>query len=127
MGNCAEPLTDELVLATKQFNNQDWFDCHETLEDLWMGETGETRELYQGILQVAVALYHWKNRNFNGAISLLQSGQDHLSRVLPVCQQVDVAGLMVSAGNVRVALVSLGRDRMAELESTLIPRVQFVP
>jgi hypothetical protein len=91
-----------------------------------MGETGEARELYQGILQISVALHHWKNLNFGGAMSLLKSGADHLSRVQLVCQQMDVAGLMASANKVRESLGHLGKERMAELESSLIPRLQLV-
>jgi predicted metal-dependent hydrolase len=126
MGNCTEPPREELLLAVRQFNNRDWFECHETLEDLWMGETGEARDLYQGVLQVSVALYHWKNLNFGGAMSLLQSGVDHLSRVQPVCQQVDVLAFMTSANKARESLALLGKDRMTELESSLIPRLQLV-
>jgi len=127
MANCAEPPPDELLLAVRQFNNRDWFECHETLEDLWMGETGEVRKLYQGILHVSVALHHWKNRNFGGTISLLRSGVNHLSHVQPVCQQVDVLTFMVSANKVLESLARLGKDRMAELESSLIPHLQLVP
>jgi hypothetical protein len=127
MTNCAEPPPDELLLAVRQFNNRDWFECHETLEDLWMGETGEVRKFYEGILHVSVALHHWKNRNFGGTISLLRSGVDHLSHVQPVCQQVDVLTFMVSANTVLESLARLGKDRMAELEFSLIPRLQLVP
>jgi hypothetical protein len=40
---------------------------------------------------------------------------------------VDVAGFMTAANRVRDALAGLGKDRMAELEPSLIPRLQMVP
>jgi uncharacterized protein len=126
MGHCKKKSPEELILAIKQFNDRKWFECHETLEDIWLTADGETRDLYQGILQVAVALHHWSKGNFGGAMSLLKTGVDHLSQVSPVCQQVDVAGLIHSADAIREALGRLGRDRMGELEATLIPRLQRV-
>jgi len=126
MQNCPELPPDELLLAIRQFNNSDWFECHETLEGLWMGEHGVMRSFYQGILQISVALHHWRNGNFAGTMSLLKSGVDHLSNTHPVCMQVDVAGFIVQANKTREALAGLGKDRMAELEPSLIPRLRIV-
>ena len=127
MQNCPELPPDELLLAIRQFNSSDWFECHETLEELWMGEHGEMRSFYQGILQISVALHHWRNGNFEGTVGLLKSGVDHLSNVHPVCMQVDVAGLADQADRMRDALAGLGKDAMAELEPSLIPRLQIIP
>ena len=126
MPNCLELASEELLLAISQFNNSDWFECHETLEELWMGEHGELRSFYQGVLQISVALHHWRNGNFAGAMSLLESGVDHLSNVQPVCRRVDVAGFIVQANRTREALAGLGKDRMTELEPSLIPRLSIV-
>ena len=126
MPNCLELAAEELLLAISQFNNSDWFECHETLEGLWMGEQGEMRSFYQGVLQISVAMHHWTNGNFTGAMSLLKSGIDHLSNVRPVCRQVDVAGFVAEANKTRNALAGLGKERMTELESSSIPRLQII-
>jgi len=114
------------MAAISQFNNQDWFECHETLEELWSGETGEKRELYQGILQIAVALHHWKSRNFGGAMSLFTSGMNHLGRVRPLSQLVDVTRLIADACRMQMELGNLGEERMTEIEPGLIPRLHIV-
>ena len=54
----------------KLFNKKKFFEAHEELEDAWRDETGEIRNLYQGILQVAVAYLHVTRRNFNGAVKV---------------------------------------------------------
>src|SRR5262249_20822635 len=51
-GDSAPPA--ELVRAVEQFNRGEFFECHETLEALWMAEAEPLRRLYQGILQVGV-------------------------------------------------------------------------
>jgi predicted metal-dependent hydrolase len=123
---CEESPPRQLLLAVRQFNSRDWYECHETLEDLWIGEEGEVREFYQGILQVAVALHHWKNGNFGGAISLLNGGLTYLSHVSAVCQWVDVADVIAAVGRVREALEQLGKENMAALDQSLIPVLRIV-
>lgn len=127
MGSCDQSPPGALLRAMGEFNRGDWFECHETLEDLWVGEEGETRDLYQGILQVAVALHHWRNGNFGGAISLLKGGAGYLARTQPVCQRIQVAEFIQAADRVREALELLGPDRMKELDPALIPGLRLAP
>ncbi len=124
--NCDDVPPKELLRAADEFNRGDWFECHETLEELWAEEKGEMRDFYQGILQVAVALHHWKNGNFKGALLLLEEGAKRLRRVRPVCQGVDVGGLVAATDRLREALTDLGAENMAELDPELIPRLRLI-
>ncbi len=90
---CSDLPPAELLQGIDQFNAGDWFACHETLEELWAGEQGDARHLYQGILQVAVALHLWREGNFRGAMVLLGSAEELLRCVETVCQGVYVAAL----------------------------------
>lgn len=49
---------------------RDYYECHEVMEEYWMnqGKNG----LLQALLQVAVGLHHFRNRNINGAIKLFE-------------------------------------------------------
>ena len=123
MENCRHSPPEELLRAIAQFNRGDWFECHDTLEELWVGAKGELRDFYQGVLQIAVALHHWRNGNLKGARILLQSGGDCLRRVPQFCLGVDVAGLVADAGGVLAALNELGEGRMSELPTELIPSI----
>jgi hypothetical protein len=123
---CDEAPPQQLLQAIDQFNRQEWFACHETLEELWVGEQGEIRNFYQGVIQVAAALHHWGNGNFGGAISLLKGGTELLSRVAGSCQQVDVAGLIADSRHTLAALEGLGRMRMGELQEEAFPRMRLV-
>ncbi|QWV96477.1 DUF309 domain-containing protein [Geomonas nitrogeniifigens] len=121
---CQSAAPPELQQAIDEFNAGEWFECHETLEELWVGEKGELRDFYQGLLQVAVALYHWRNGNFKGAEGLLQRGSGLLRRVSERCLGVDVAALVAESGVLREALLGLGEERMAELDPALIPKLR---
>ena len=73
----AEPvLTDEELAAFQhgvaQFNDGLYFECHDTLEDLWTGLRNPSRDFFQGLIQVSVAFYHLSNGNLAGADSMLR-------------------------------------------------------
>ncbi|WP_085811798.1 DUF309 domain-containing protein [Geoanaerobacter pelophilus] len=116
----------ELVKAVEEFNRGEWFECHETLEELWVGEKGELRDFYQGVLQIAVALHHWRNGNFKGALILLQGGGECLRRVSSVCLKLDVAQLQKDAARFLDELSALGEERMAEVDPGLVPRLHLL-
>jgi predicted metal-dependent hydrolase len=72
----AEPELDPeeraaLALGTRQFNEGYFFECHDTLEEMWMGLRGPSRDFFQGLIQVAVAFYHLTGGNRAGAESML--------------------------------------------------------
>jgi uncharacterized protein len=62
------------------FNAQRFYDCHEALEALWNRQQEPEKQFTQGIIQIAVGLYHWGRGNFAGAGKLIPRG---LSRVKP--------------------------------------------
>ena len=126
MLKCDEAPPGQFLLAVRQFNSREWYECHETIEDLWLGETGEMRDFLQGTLQISVALLHWRNGNLGGAVSLLASGINYLKRVPDVCLWVDVPALIADSERVWTALEKLGKDRMESLESALIPQIKTV-
>ncbi|KAA0234343.1 DUF309 domain-containing protein [bacterium] len=68
-----------LELATAQFNEGLFFECHETLEDVWRHEPGPLGELYKGIIQVAAAFVHRGRGKVKGAESLFASALAYLA------------------------------------------------
>ncbi|MBT1074101.1 DUF309 domain-containing protein [Geobacter grbiciae] len=123
---CEGSPSGQLLLGIRQFNREEWFECHETLEALWLKERGDVRNFYQGIIQIAIALHHWRNGNLGGSLSLLAGGRGYLLRVPEVCLWVDVAGLIAQADRVISALERLGKEKMGELDPVLIPRLKTV-
>lgn len=125
--SCNDSPSAQLLQGIREFNTRKWFECHETVEDLWIGSEGEIRDFYQGIIQVAVALHHWRNGNLGGAISLLSGGAGYLRKVSGRCQWVDVAALIADADGMREALGRLGNEQMATLDPTMLPTIRTIP
>jgi uncharacterized protein len=122
---CGDPPPGLLVRGIHEFNAREFFDCHETLEELWRAEEGLIRYLYQGILHIGVGYYHLGRGNHHGAITKLGTGADLLEFYAPRCQGVEVAPLIAAARRGRERLVELGPARMAEFADSLIPRIEL--
>lgn len=122
---CDSPPPPELLRGIEQFNRQEYFEQHETLEAIWIAEEGDVRYLYQGILQVGVAFYHLRRGNWVGACKLLDNGMRYLRAFLPACLGVDVAALVQDAEHCRQRLAELGPERARELTPDQWPRVPF--
>jgi predicted metal-dependent hydrolase len=80
--------------AIAQFNSGDYYACHDTLESIWNDAWQSDRAFYQGILQIAVGLYHLKSQNWHGAAILLGEGTSRLPAYLPDYQSIDVETLL---------------------------------
>lgn len=63
-----------LLKGIEQFNQGLFFECHETLEEIWLEEHGKDREFYQGIIQIAAGYFKWEQGVLIGAIKLWRSG-----------------------------------------------------
>jgi len=85
-----------LIEGVALFNHHRFFECHEVLEQLWRQTSGQPRDFYNGLIQAAVACYHWSRGNLAGAHSLSRSSTRHLMRYSPECLGVDVAGFLGS-------------------------------
>ena len=87
---------DHLREGIDLFNRERFFECHEMLEEAWLGASGEQRTFLQGLIQIAVAFYHLRRENLVGAGRLLTAGMEKLSAFAPERDAVDVAALLAA-------------------------------
>jgi predicted metal-dependent hydrolase len=78
----------------EQFNQRQFYACHDTLEALWMEASQPAQTFYQGILQIAVGCYHLGNHNWRGAVILLGEGIAKLRNYEPDYHEIDVTSLI---------------------------------
>lgn len=85
---------------------RDYFECHELLEEHWKQEADPAlRDVWHGLIQVAVALYHERRGNRAGALKMMGMALRRLAHA-----DMRLAGLEKDR-----LLVQL-RERIAELE-----------
>jgi predicted metal-dependent hydrolase len=76
------------------FNAQQFFEAHEVWEEVWKEDRSPTRRFYQGLIQVAVCLYHFSRGNTRGARKLYHSSRAYLQAFRPKFMGLDVAALL---------------------------------
>jgi len=114
----------EFEKGLAEFNRGCFFECHDTLEELWSGIRGPSREFFQGLIQVSVGFYHLGNDNRGGALTMLRRGLARLARYPD-----DYAGFELGAlrGDVQgwVARIEGGAGFPETLDA--LPKYQWAP
>lgn len=108
----------EFFQAIAQFNQGEYYACHDTLEALWMEAMEPERTLYQGLLQIAVAGYHLGNGNQRGAVLLLGEGLSRLRRCPELPPAWNFAALIQQG---QVLLATLQAQQKPQFNLQLLP------
>ena len=98
----------QLERGVAQFNERHFYECHDTLEELWSGLRGGARDLVQGLIQVAVGFYHLGNGNRTGAVRLFDRGLERLARHPDAYARLDLASLREAVARWREAAAGDG-------------------
>ena len=72
--DCPGRVPKELHAAVEQFNAGLFWECHETLEDVWRRTPYPLRFFYHAIIKLAVGLYHASRHNQRGSRKKLFDG-----------------------------------------------------
>jgi predicted metal-dependent hydrolase len=110
------------------FNDRDFFEAHEVWESLWLECAGPERRFYQGLIQAAVALYHFGNGNLRGATKLYNSSRAYLEKFGSAYLGFDIEAFwrqmeLCFAG----VLADPNPDRRVPLQEELIPTIVLSP
>ena len=122
---CLEPLSAHAIKGLELFNEGEYYDCHEELEHAWNEDKGAARELYRGVLQVAVAYLQIERGNYNGAVKMLMRVKQWLDPLPNTCRGIDIQKLRTDADAVYQQLKELGRDRLDEFDQSSFQPVSY--
>jgi len=123
--DCSAPLHPQAVEGMHLFNAGEYFEAHEALEIAWNEEKGKVRDLYRGILQIAVVYLHIRRGNYNGAIKVYDRSQKWMKDWPAVCRGIQVEALRRDAEAVMQEVLRLGADRIGEFDFTLLKPVSW--
>ncbi len=123
---CQAGLDPDVIEGLELYNAREFFECHEVLENVWRVEKGPIRELYRGILQVAVGYYHIQRGNYIGAQKMFKRCRRWLDPFPDICQGINLAGLRRDFQAVEDAIVRLGPARIGSFDTTLFKPVEYI-
>ena len=107
------------------FNQRRYFEAHEELEVAWRAEACIVRELYRGILQVAVAFHHLLRGNYIGASKMLFRAQRWLAPFPAFCLGIELARFCQDVKNVEAEVLRLGPDHINEFDPQRLPTIRY--
>ena len=116
--------------AVTLFNQRQFFECHEMLEDLWRPlPHGAEKQFLQGVLQVGVGFHHLLNNNYMGAKNLLQAGIERLETVesqKDYIPPIELPPLLSTCREALQTVLTLKAERLGEFPDHLIPSIRFL-
>lgn len=112
-------MTEQLWRGIQQFNQQEFYACHDTLEELWMEAVEQKKQFYQGILQISVACYHLNNLNWRGAVILLGEGIRRLDDYQPIYEDIQVTELISQSYELLETLQKTGTEGISDVVKSL--------
>ncbi len=107
------------------FNEGDYFEAHEVLEDLWVIEVEPLKTYYKGLIQVAVAICHWERGNASGARKLYHSGMRYLEPYPDHYEGLSLDALRLKMRNLFTPLLESTGTKLPLLDRDLIPVLEF--
>ena len=87
----------ELRRAIEQFNAGEFWECHETLEDVWRETPYPFRLFYHAVIKTAVGFHHLSAHNRHGARVKLRDGVELLELFQPEWMGVRTDLLLIAA------------------------------
>lgn len=123
--DCHDTLHPKAIEGLELFNSGHYFEAHEALEAAWKDETGPVRDLYRGILQVAVVYLHVTRCNYPGAIKVYHRSQRWLNLWSETCRGVSVGLLRQNLETVIQEVRALGPDNLEAFDLTLLKPVNY--
>jgi len=122
---CDSPLHPQAAEGLRLFNAGEYFEAHEALEVAWLEEQGKVRELYRGILQIAVVYLHATRRNYNGVIKVYGRSQKWLKDWPELCRGIDVRQMQKDAASVVKEIERLGIQNISQFDNSLLKPVHW--
>lgn len=116
--------------AIRQFNSWRFYDCHETLEDIWRevgakSSESQLADFYQGIIKAAAGYHHLLRDNYEGTLKVLGDTFRLLSPYRPHTLGVDIDALLAAIQTTLDRVQELGPGRLREYDRSLIPTINW--
>jgi uncharacterized protein len=111
------------------FNEHEFFEAHEVWEDIWHMAFGTKFEFYQGMIQCAVALEHYRRSNPRGVVSLFESYNRHFKDVPKVFMGLNVEDFLSQMKKTLWPVISsnpLPQKGEIELDATSVPVIGLI-
>ncbi len=123
------PYPEKYLEGIRLFNEEEFFECHDELEELWSETLGEEKKFLQGLIQASVALFHFGNENLGGARKLCVSSLEKLEPYGERYMGIELGRFLADfrACFAELLAASGSYPQGVVLRDELVPRLEFDP
>ncbi|MFX0560222.1 DUF309 domain-containing protein [Tepidibacillus infernus] len=114
---------EEYYQFFKKFNEGEYYECHDLLEEIWMID--KQNKFLQGLLQVAVAIYHFQTGNISGSRLLFHSAYKYLQPYRPKYWDLDLEPVIAYIEKALTYLPEEKRITIEEVKKINFPLVKL--
>ncbi|MBI3309138.1 MAG: DUF309 domain-containing protein [Candidatus Melainabacteria bacterium] len=115
---------NRFIDGLRLFNDGKYHESHDVLEDLWSETRGEYRELYQGIIKIAVALYLVKESRLTGAYKLYKGSIGLLEKYKSNKLMINVEKFIEDIKTYFVPLEYWDGKSDVQFDNDLLPKIE---
>lgn len=90
----SDPLHAQLEKGLRLFNEGRFYECHDAIEEVWLQESSDRQPFLQGIIQAAVAFYHFEQGRWGAARSMFRMAIEKLEGCPDNVEGVQTGGLV---------------------------------
>jgi hypothetical protein len=117
-------LPDAFLHGLDLLNRGDYFEAHEAIEAAWRAEPGGIRQLYQGILQVAVVYHHVTRHNYYGARKVISRAISNLTPFREIVM-FDILEIISNLKTIDSRLLMIGSNKSETINPELLLHVKL--
>ena len=119
--NDADKIESLFHEGLNYFRAGEYFEAHESWEELWSEYYLIDRRFIQGLIQLSVSFVHLENGNIKGAKSLLNKSTEKFLEIKGVQREIDVNNLLTQINQVSEAYDNLISND--NFDWKIIPRI----
>ncbi len=116
-----------LAKGVDEFNAREFYECHETLEEVWLQDCGDDHLFLQGLIQAAAAYHNLLRGKWSGGARLLDLALVKLGPYGASHHGVDLASFTQEMRQGRVVAGDLLRRGGGPFDERLLPQIHYVP
>lgn len=122
-----DPQDPRFQQAIELFNDQEFFACHDALEEIWSETIDHDRDFFQGLIHVSVSLFHFGEGNLSGARKMHDSALRYLACYGSSHMGIDLGRLRAEFDECFAELLTPRRDypHGVTIPESKIPKLHF--
>lgn len=115
MSKTHDPIPPRIRRGLQLFDDGEFFEAHEILEEEWVEERRPIRLLYQGLIQASVAFYHHERGNEPGKQKMIAAAVPKLEPYAPSWNDVPIDRLLSGLRTLAARDDASSRPRLSNL------------